>query len=738
MCSSLYCASRVAGRLRPSRRGPVSLPSFGRSTPGIIGLGLLLGLAGVWLLPATVMAAPACKQPFRLCQPDGTVVIAQRGGDEWFNWVQVDGQLVDKGADGFWRHVEPVDGVLKSGSSRVGLDPVPAKAIRISDLRALRRAGVPLTMTPGRPTVPDVHRAFHVQSAPSEPLLVLLVDFTNRTLQTTDAQWTNAFFGTSGKTVRTYYEQVSRQAFRFVPASETYGTANDGVVRVHLAYPHPNPGNQWTTGNDQIARDAILAADPYVSFAAFDTDHNGAIATPELHIAVIVAGYEAAGGISSPSIWGHFSYFSGNPAAPTPDGVTVGDWYQTGGFVEVGELVGTGQAPIGPVCHEFGHDMGLPDLYDPDGSSEGVGIHCLMGDGSWGMVPGEPIGGTPILLSAWCRTQLGWVTPVAATSGMYNVVRASDPVNSNILRISTSDPNQYFLLENRQLSGFDAGLYEAFVATSGGGIAIWHIDESVKPANPYEANIDETHKKVALEEANLAELGQSELDHRLDLGSRAQYYYAGHVTRFDDTTTPSAHLYSGAATGICVSDVSDSGDTMSLVVTSTQSPEALPDFAITSIRLDPESPVANGTFGASVTVTNQGNGKGNAGSLRVWIDRPSSAASTDVADADLPVGNLGTGESTNLTFTGLVAGPAGTRTFRAFVDSTLACPESDENNNQAVQSYKVQSAAVGPSPSGGKCGEGLGLGNAISLAIVYWMGLIGLKAGRRPAREDQR
>ena len=66
------------------------------------------------------------------------------------------------------------------------------------------------------------------------------------------------------------------------------------------------------------------------------------------------------------------------------------------------------------VRHELGHLLfGLPDLYDTDDSSEGIGNWCLMASGSWGGggdVPAHP--------SAWCKANQGWVTVVnQATNG---------------------------------------------------------------------------------------------------------------------------------------------------------------------------------------------------------------------------------------------------------------------------------------------------------------------------------
>jgi M6 family metalloprotease-like protein len=61
---------------------------------------------------------------------------------------------------------------------------------------------------------------------------------------------------------------------------------------------------------------------------------------------------------------------------------------------------------IGVFCHEFGHGLGLPDLYDRLGTSYGIGDWGLMGSGPWN-TPDKPA--HP---EAWTRVEMGWTLPV--------------------------------------------------------------------------------------------------------------------------------------------------------------------------------------------------------------------------------------------------------------------------------------------------------------------------------------
>ncbi len=120
------------------------------------------------------------------------------------------------------------------------------------------------------------------------------------------------------------------------------------------------------------------------------------------------------------------------------------------------------------------------------------------------------------------------------------------------------------------------------------------------------------------------------------------------------------------------------------------------DFVVTNITLSPTSPAAGNTFSVSVTVRNQGAASGSGGNLSVWVNQASTPGCGATGTQQQNVGTLAAGASRTLTFTALPADTAGTRTFRAFVDSACATAESNEANNQLTRSYTVSSASARP------------------------------------------
>src|SRR3972149_3194223 len=90
---------------------------------------------------------------------------------------------------------------------------------------------------------------------------------------------------------------------------------------------------------------------------------------------------------------------------PIVDGKTIQQ------YAQFGERHGNHLATIGIMAHELGHLMfSLPDLYDTDGSSEGIGAFDLMGSGSWGAASETNNGSYPTQLSAWSKEYLSWGT----------------------------------------------------------------------------------------------------------------------------------------------------------------------------------------------------------------------------------------------------------------------------------------------------------------------------------------
>lgn len=115
-----------------------------------------------------------------------------------------------------------------------------------------------------------------------------------------------------------------------------------------------------------------------------------------------------------------------------------------------------------------------------------------------------------------------------------------------------------------------------------------------------------------------------------------------------------------------------------------------PDFLVSAAALSPPIPRAGRSFQAIVTVSNQGSVAGDAGQLAVWADRPQMASCRTVGNKSAAVGRLGAGQSRTITLSGLRVISSGSKTLRAFVDSSCMRAEASESNNQRVMLYRAR------------------------------------------------
>ncbi len=138
---------------------------------------------------------------------------------------------------------------------------------------------------------------------------------------------------------------------------------------------------------------------------------------------------------------------------------------------------------------------------------------------------------------------------------------------------------------------------------------------------------------------------------------------------------------------------------------------SLPDFIVASLSVSPSPISVGGDLTATVVVKNQGGASGDGGFLDVWYNRASAVPdpSDGEYDAWVAVGNLTTGQSRTFTFAFQAPGPAGTKTFRAFVDSEDDTAESSRAGNQISNTYTVTDP-----------GSGASLGEALNAPSLPW------------------
>lgn len=546
---------------------------------GLFWCGLLLFAMIMLILPFGVFAMPAFDGTFGLKQSSGYSFSARQFGDEWHNWIETtDGYGIYQHAQtGDWQYYR-LEEVSDSNDTETKRNLPPAagrKAGAVVGEVDPALLGIPRGLHPSRVRQPGRHQtAFLAEYRLARTtaksgymhLLVIGVDYATTTAKYTDAEIQPQLFGASNS-IADYYDRTSYSAVKILPASESYGTSNDGFIGwLRLSGSHPNTGSSTNTKNQQIAKDAIIAANPYINYADYDTNANGVIEPTELSIIIIVAGNEASYWNKTPSVWAH-QWNMNAVGFPVVDGKTI-KLYAQFGETHYNPDDNYHMATFGVMAHELGHLLfSLPDLYDTDksnGDSEGVGYFDLMGSGGWGAASGANAGSSPTQLSAWSKEYLSWGNVTTISSDQNLSIPKTDSNSNSIFRINTKDSNQYFLIENRQFTGYDKGFQQKTGESGHGGLAIYHIDtlKTNTWPNYNMVNADVDNKGVDVEEANEGSYGSSMLDNKIARVHTNMFFFKGNNDRFTDTTTPGSRLKDDTSTDIHINNISAYGDTM--------------------------------------------------------------------------------------------------------------------------------------------------------------------------------
>jgi M6 family metalloprotease-like protein len=258
----------------------------------------------------------------------------------------------------------------------------------------------------------------------------------------------------------------------------------------------PNPMSYYGKGNNvaYMLTDACQLISPSVDFSSFDNDGDGYVDC----VFIVFAGHNAAEGGPSNSVWPcEWTLTDAGLSIPTYNGVKVNTFACNSELK--GDITSKQISPIGTFCHEFGHTLGLLDLYDVDYTgtgteAPGMANWDLMSSGNY-----NNNGNTPPYLCAVNRWMLGWSNPTMLTSAQTDTLQPIGDSNQ-IYRINLPTANEFYLLENRQLKSWDNYL-------DGHGMLITHVDKTtLTPWINNELNVNPAHQYVDLVEANGSEL----------------------------------------------------------------------------------------------------------------------------------------------------------------------------------------------------------------------------------------
>ncbi|MCB2210925.1 M6 family metalloprotease domain-containing protein [bacterium] len=369
--------------------------------------------------------------------------------------------------------------------------------------------------------------------------LVLLADFPDQLSMTAPPFYDNLFFTPNPGTVWDYFQEISYGEFQLFTSDFPSMTGWQTLPQTYAYYTNGQNGfGTYPQNCQKMVEDIVQMVDPLVNFAQYDHDGNGSVDG----LVVVHSGTDAAWSGSNWDVWSH----AWSLPAPfwTSDGVYVSTYAMVPEFYNV-----PGDLTPGVICHEMGHSvLGLPDMYDLDYSSYGLGQWSLMAYGMWN---GPALMGTfPSHPDAWCRTQCTFGAPENIFEDRPAFISPPTEQVGQYYRMwinGTIGP-EYFLVENRQPIGFDSFM-------PGGGLMIYHVDENVTTLNCnewYPGYTTNGHYMVALEQGDAL----FELEQAINMGDGGDNWpgWSG-AALFNSGSLPNSLDYNGNNTNVTVGNI---------------------------------------------------------------------------------------------------------------------------------------------------------------------------------------
>lgn len=410
-------------------------------------------------------AVPARKGKHIIIQPDGTEMEVYAHGDEYYHWLtDADGNFVEQQEDGTFIITPPLS------DDEIEQRIHSARRARARHLPVATNQAVPLNIAPRG--------------------LIILVGFTDVAFSTEKAEMDSMLCGQNysrsysftyhGGTYRITSSGSARQYF-IDQSMGQYQPQFDVVGPYTISNAQAYYGSNDSNGNDRHVDEMIIEAcraadDDGVDFTQYDNNEDGVVD----FVFVIYAGNGEADGGAASTIWPHFYWMR--------DGYGYGYYDDSDAIILDGKVLNAyacsneinylskKHTGIGTFCHEFGHVLGLPDLYATNKAT-----HRTMDD--WDIMDAGSYnnnGDTPPAYSAYERFFCGWLTPIVLNNaGTYSL---QDLKTSNIAYMITAtgtsnlvgnnpNPAEFFLLENRQRNGWDK-------KTAGSGMMITKVKYS--------------------------------------------------------------------------------------------------------------------------------------------------------------------------------------------------------------------------------------------------------------------
>lgn len=498
-------------------------------------------VAAVALLSVSLWAVPAKRITRSVTQSDGSVIQVTLVGDEFCHYfITEDSIPVREGEDGFFYYIEGDSlhlstmeahpSARRSEAEKKFLqrntDSVKIHIRNFIKKRRERHPGFGRRRALGIDTLSTDTTASVTQRAASQSsalqgqkrVLVLLVEYSDKSMIHTQQEFSDMLnqegYSVNGSvgSARDYFLDQSGELLDL-----QFDVVGPYTLSNNMAYYGKNNYSSYDTNVGTMVKEACTLAKGDVDFSKYDWDGDGIVDA----LFIYYAGFSESEGASTNTVWPHSSTLvNESGSAIRLNGYTINSYSCSS---ELRGTSGQQMSGIGTLCHEFSHQMGLPDTYDVS-SNSGYGMQSwdLMHSGNYNQK-----GYVPPCYTAMERYYFGWLTPKEPETLVTDMKSLSESQEAYILR-NDAYSNEFYLLENRQPIKWDSSL-------EGHGLLITYVDYNATTWSNNKLNTNSSHQCYTVVPA----------DNNTNKTTVAGDIYPGTSgnSSFTNTSTPAATLY---------------------------------------------------------------------------------------------------------------------------------------------------------------------------------------------------
>lgn len=516
---------------------------------------LYLMLSMLFAFGAAANAVPAKKLQKVITLTNGTQVSVELRGDEYLSWWE--------GTDGTAYRATADENVFEAFDLEAQKPAAAALRARAEQGRVARLARVKNSLK----GADDKMRGLggdHITYKGVKKGLVVLVDFKNKKFADGHdlEYYKNVINGKDFSDEEEGYVGSVRDYF-LAQSNGQFELDFDVVGPVTMSKNYGYYGNDGAYQKDEkvyeMIKEACDGIQDKVNLKDYDWDGDGEAD----QVFFLYAGLGQASGGSAGTVWPHESELRYWPCGVLSYSTGKINTYACANELQP-ETQGSSRyisAGIGTICHEFSHCLGFADMYDTTGSGGyGMSVFDVMDQGSY-----NGNGFVPCNYTAFERIYAGWVEAIELESpATVKDMKSVSDYGRPFIMYNYKNTNEYFLMENRQNTGWDKGLYGS------NGLLIVHVN--YVPSRWANNSVNSSAEKIQCCTVVNADGSRENTQYSLQ-GDLYPYEVKG-VTmndEFTDESEPAAKLYTknsdnSYALGIPITNIKRSKGSISFLV----------------------------------------------------------------------------------------------------------------------------------------------------------------------------